>query len=393
MQQMKKSTEIPILMKLIDGALKNSNRDVVTLSHQIHENPEMSGEEFFARQSTIRALDRYGFNLDATQPEAPTAFSMRKGTGQLVVTLCVEYDALPNIGHACGHNVNAAASVAAAIALSTICDELDITVHVLGTPAEESHGGKIDLLNDGFFSTSHLAMMVHASGQDTVGNSSLALNAWDITYRGKAAHAAAAPELGTNALDAANIAQYAIALARQQLPMKSIISLIVMQAGHSVNVIPDESTLRIEMRAPNIDQLTVINQKVRDCLTAGAIASGCELHIQERGNTFAELRQDSFLSSAYATALSERGRQAVFDSAPIASTDMGNVSLAVPSIHPMIGYDVQSASHHSKEFAFYGTTAQADTAIIDAAYALAGAVVRAATDSHQRTRLLERTEP
>ncbi|MDR4534754.1 M20 family metallopeptidase [Glutamicibacter sp. PS] len=385
---MTQTLELSGLMKLIDASLLDRRGEVITLSHQIHGRPELSGQEYFAHKSTINVLRRHGFVLDRQQPSAPTAFSMRKGTGQLVVTFCVEYDALPNIGHACGHNVNAGSSVAAALALSEICSELDITVHVLGTPAEESHGGKVDLLNEGFFSTSHLAMMVHASGQDTVGNSSLALNAWDITYRGKAAHAAAAPELGTNALDAASIAQHAIALTRQQLPLKSIISLIVLQAGESVNVIPDESTMRIEMRAPSIEQLKLINQKIRNCLEAGALASGCELQIQERGNTFTELRQDPFLTTAYATALSERGRHPVIDSTPVASTDMGNVSLAVPSIHPMIGYDVQSAAHHTQEFTLYGIMPQADTAIIDAGYALAGAAVRAATDDIQRSRLL-----
>lgn len=379
-------------MEQITASLSKIKNEVVELSHQIHQNPELGGEEFFARKSTIAVLQRHGFILDRQQPSAPTAFRMRKGSGELVVTLCVEYDALPNIGHACGHNVNAASSVAAAIALSDLCEEIDITVHVLGTPAEESHGGKIDLLNEGFFDTSHLAMMVHASGEDTVGNSSLALNAWDITFLGKAAHAAAAPELGTNALDAASVAQHAIALARQQLPPNSIVSLIVLQAGRSVNIIPDESNLRIEMRAPSREQLDLINQKIRNCLEAGALASGCRLQVQERGHTFAELRQDPFLSTAYATALSERGRLAVVNDSPVASTDMGNVSLAVPAIHPMIGYDVQSAAHHTREFAHYGTTAQADAAIIDSAYALAGAAVRAAVDADQRTRLLSRTK-
>ena len=140
------------------------------------------------------------------------------------------------------------------------------------------------------------------------------------------------------------------------------------------------------------DPTKLINQKVRNCLEAGALASGGRLQVQQRGHTFAELRQDAFLSTAYAAALSERGRLAVVNESPVASTDMGNVSLAVPAIHPMIGYDVQSAAHHTREFAHYGTTAQADAAIIDAAYAMAGAAIRAAIDWEQRTRLLSRTE-
>ncbi|WP_313810500.1 M20 family metallopeptidase [Glutamicibacter sp.] len=380
--------EQPSLWKAIEGTIEEIRPELTGLSHDIHGNPELSGEEVFARKAAMRLLKQHGFDADGEQPSAPTAFSMRKGSGELMVTYCVEYDALPNIGHGCGHNVNAAASVGAAIALSSIWRELDVTVHVLGTPAEENIGGKVDLIEEGFFNQSHIALMAHASANDIVGSSSLALNAWDATYRGKAAHAAAAPALGINALDAINIAQHAIALLRQQLPPGSIVSTIVLEGGESVNVIPDRTTLRIEMRAPDSIQLEAINQRVRNCLEAGALASGCNLRTEQLGHTFAELRQDQDLSAAYAAALQGRGRHAVFDSCAVASTDMGNVSHQVPTIHPMIGYEVNGAAHHTEEFARYGTSPQADSALVDAAYALAGAVLLAATDEKQRLRLI-----
>ncbi|BAS14935.1 peptidase M20 domain-containing protein 2 [Arthrobacter sp. Hiyo8] len=170
----------------------------------------------------------------------------------------------------------------AALALASVADELGITVKVLGTPAEETNGGKVDLIGEGFFEDVSLAMMAHAGAEDVVGGSSLAMGMWDVLYEGRPAHAAAAPSEGVNALDALVIAQTAIALARQQLPPGSVVSLIVTEGGSAVNVIPERARASVEMRSPSIKNLRVIEERVRRCLEAGALASGSTLKVTPR---------------------------------------------------------------------------------------------------------------
>ena len=370
------------------SALERWQPEVLGLSHAIHADPELSGEEFRAAKRVRMLLRTAGFNFDSPQPVLPASFSARYGSGDLVVALCVEYDALPAIGHACGHNVNAASAVGAALALAAVADDLGITVKVLGTPAEETTGGKIELIKEGFFDDVSLAMMAHAGAEDVVGGSSLAMSMWDVLYEGRPAHAAAAPEEGVNALDALVVAQTAVALARQQLPADSIVSLIVTEGGRAVNVIPERARASVEMRSPSFAKLGIIEDRVRRCLEAGAHASGSTLRVTPTGNTYAELRQDRFLSGAYQEAMTARGRNIDFNDKPTASTDMGNVSQLVPSIHPLLGYDVGGAAHHTAEFAAYGSSASADEAVLDGAFGLAAAAAAAARDPQQRARLL-----
>ncbi|WP_211876984.1 amidohydrolase [Pseudarthrobacter albicanus] len=372
----------------VSAALERWKSEILGLSHAIHADPELGGQEFRAAQRVSTLLRSAGFSFDSSQPELPTAFSARFGSGELVVALCVEYDALPDIGHACGHNVNAASTVGAALALATVAGELGITVKVLGTPAEETTGGKVDLIKEGHFEDVSLAMMAHAGAEDIVGGSSLAMCMWDVLYEGRPAHAAAAPEEGINALDALVIAQTAIALARQQLPSGSIVSLIVTEGGSAANVIPGRARASVEMRSPSLAKLRVIEDRVRRCLQAGAHATGSTLTVTPTGNAYAELRQDRFLSEAYRTAMAARGRDVVFNEEPVASTDMGNVSQLVPSIHPLLGYNVGGAAHHTAEFAAHGSSASADRAVVDGAFGLAMAASVAAVDPEQRERLL-----
>ncbi|ALE07545.1 hypothetical protein AL755_04230 [Arthrobacter sp. ERGS1:01] len=373
------------------AALEHWQSEVIDLSHAIHADPEPSGEELRAARRVSSLLTAAGFTFDAIQPELPASFSARLGSGSLVVALCIEYDALPGIGHACGHNVNAASAVGAALVLAAVADDLGITVKVLGTPAEETTGGKVDLINEGFFDDVSMAMMAHAGAEDVVGSTSLAVNMWNVLYEGRPAHAAAAPDQGINALDALVVAQVAVSLARQQLPPGSIVSLIVTEGGSAVNVIPERARASVEMRSPTVAGLSVIENRVRRCLEAGAHASGSTLTITPAGHAFVELRQDSFLSEAYGKAMVTRGRDVRYSEAPVASTDMGNVSHLVPSIHPLLGYDVGGAVHHTAEFAEHGASISADQAVIDGAFGLAVAASAAASDPLQRQRLLGNT--
>ncbi|MEU8708345.1 amidohydrolase [Streptomyces sp. NPDC048565] len=372
----------------VSDLIEERRTPLVALSHTLHADPELGGEEVRAAQRISALLSDAGFEQEPTPADLPTAFCYRKGAAPMVVTICVEYDALPGMGHACGHNVNAAAAVGAALALGQLAEALDVSVKVLGTPAEETFGGKISLIDSGHFDDASLAMMAHAANHDAVGGRSLALCRWDVTFTGVPAHAAAAPERGVNALDALVIAQTAIALARQQLPSRSVISTITTEGGSAVNVIPERARAAIEMRSPSIDELRVIQRRVRACLEAGALATGCAMDLTRVGNDFADLRQDTSLTAFYRDAMSSRGRTVEVTDAALASTDMGNVSHLVPAIHPLLGYDVDGTTPHTAAFADHGTSPSADEAILDGAFGLALTAARAALDPAERERLI-----
>ncbi|MFF0464878.1 amidohydrolase [Streptomyces mexicanus] len=362
---------------------------LVALSHSLHAEPETALQEYRSAAKIADLLADEGFTVAAGVGGLPTALTATRGSGDLVVALCAEYDALPGIGHACGHNVNGAAAVGAALGLAAVADDLGLTVTLVGTPAEEDIGGKALLLEAGVFDDVAAAMMVHAAGEDSVGATSLAIGSWDVTYRGRSAHAALAPWEGVNALDAMSLAHTAIGLLRQQLPPGTLVHGVVTDGGRAANVIPDLTRARYELRAPTVEQLAHARRRVRACFEAGALASGAELELTRHGADFADLRQDPYLTERYRRAVLALGRTPQERHGEVmASTDMGNVSHVLPAIHPTIGYDTGGAKHHTAEFARHGTTPSADRAVLDGATALAHVGVDLATDEEQRRRLL-----
>ncbi|GGZ93350.1 amidase [Streptomyces subrutilus] len=374
-------------------ALLASREDAVLgLSHALHADPELAYEEHRSARRITDLVERAGFDVERGAYGLPTAFRATAGGGDLVIGICAEYDALPGIGHACGHNVNGSASVAAALALAPLADELGITVKLLGTPAEESGGGKVDMLREGAFDDLAAAMMVHAAPSDSVGMGSLAISSWQVAYTGRAAHAAAMPERGVNAADAMMIAQVAIAAHRQQLRPGAVVSGVVTRGGDAANVIPAHTTADYDCRAASSEELAELQARVRACFEAGALATGAELALESVGNDYADLRQDFAIGRSYLGAARDLGRR-VQDCDPTirgGSTDMGNVSHLVPTIHPMIGYDCGDAIMHNPEFTRYGVSAGADRAVLDGGLAMAWTAIELASDAEHRARLLDR---
>lgn len=362
-------------------------RPLLDLSHQLHADPETAYQEHRAAAALAGLAERAGFTVERGVAGLPTAFSAVRGSGDLVVGVCAEYDALPGIGHACGHNVNGTAALGAALALGEVADELGVTVKLLGTPAEEDGGGKVDLIEAGLFDEVAVAMMVHAGNTDTVGNTSLAIGAWDITYTGRPAHAAAAPWDGVNALDALTVAQTSIGLLRQQLPPECRVHGIITDGGQAPNVIPARTAARYEVRAGTLDEMRALQRRIRHCFEAGALATGAEVRLAAHGHDFADLRQDTTVAGIYAAAAETLGRTVGRAPERGGSTDMGNVSHLLPTIHPMIGYDTGGAQQHTVEFAAAGTSAGADRAVLDGAVAMAWTAVTLATDPSHRARL------
>lgn len=394
---MSTATPAPALVPTAERAREHARRAltrrqeaVLGLSHALHADPELAYEEHRAARRITDLVEGAGFDVTREAYGLPTAFRATAGSGELVLGICAEYDALPGIGHACGHNVNGAAAVAAALALAPLADDLGITVALLGTPAEEAGGGKVDLLNAGAFDDLAAAMMVHAAPQDAVGMTSLAITSLDVTYTGVTAHAAAMPHRGVNAADALMIAQVAIAAHRQQMIPGAVVSGVVTSAGEAANVIPGRATATYDCRAGTSEELAELKARIRACFEAGALATGAELALETVGNDYADLRQDLAMGEAYRAAAQALGRTvpACDPSLRGGSTDMGNVSHLVPTIHPMIGYDCGDAIMHNPEFTRYGTTPAADRAVLDGGLAMAWTAIELAADAGRRRRLL-----
>ncbi len=368
---------------------------LVALSHRIHANPEIRWEEVRSSAWCAQPLAEAGFTVETGVADLPTAFVATAGSGPLVLSICAEYDALPGIGHACGHNVIAASAVGAALALAPLADDLGITVKVMGTPAEEGGGGKILMLDAGVFDGVHAAMMVHPSPTEMDHMPCLAVAHVDVHYTGKEAHASAFPELGINAADALTIAQTAIGLLRQHIPREARIHGIVTHGGEAPNIVPAHTTGKWYIRERTLERLAELQPKVERCFEAGALATGCDYKIEPQSPHYSEMRDDLDLRNLYRANAEGLGRRfpdlsGVLDQMS-GSTDMANVSLAIPTIHPMLGLDCFPISNHQPDFAAFCATPTADKAMRDGAIAMAWTAIDAATNATVRTRLLATT--
>jgi amidohydrolase len=368
--------------------------ELVELSHHVHATPELCFEENASARAVAETLRSGGLAVSEGVYDLPTALESRAGDGDLVVAICAEYDALPQVGHACGHNIIAAIAVGAGLALAAVADELDLSVRVLGTPAEEGGGGKVLMLERGAFRGVHAAMMAHPWPIERLTGTCLAVAHFDVHYRGREAHASAAPWEGVNAQDALTVAQVALGLIRQQLPPGDQVHGVVTESPGAANVIPGFMTARYMIRSRTLEGLAALRPRIEACFEAGALATGCTVSYEELCPVYSHMEPDPELLSAYRTNAETLGRRFEADDAdaplPTFSTDMANISLAVPTIHPLIGIETGGAVNHQKEFAAACVTESADAAVRDGAIALAWTAIDAATDPGLRGRLLAR---
>ncbi len=382
----------PLRQALAEGVTSWRPR-VQALSEFLHANPEISFQEVRAAESITALLTEGGFDVIHGTAGLPTAFTATAGTGDLTVALCVEYDALPSVGHACGHNLIAGASIAAALALLPHVDELGITLKAIGTPAEEHGGGKVLMLERGAFDGVGLALMVHPV-QDGVtynpaGTTAQAVGRYEAVFTGKAAHAAAAPQLGVNAGDAAVLSQVAIGLLRQQIPGDHRVACYVAEAGHVTNIIPDHAVVPFECRAFTLPEYEALLERVKRCFEGAALATGTTLEITAAEPLYEPLIQDGELAAHWTEAMDAFGK----DTSPAAgmgggSTDMGNISQVIPSLHPWLSIPGANVPIHSHGFAALANTPEAHAVMFEAATALAWTVAGAATNPQQRERFV-----
>ena len=376
----------------VEDTVRRRSTDLLELSHAIHAEPELAFAEHRSCAKAQVLVAERGFEITAAAGGLDTAFRADFGSGPLVVGVCAEYDALPEIGHACGHNIIAASAVGAALALADVADQLGLRVALLGTPAEEFGGGKVLLLNAGVFDDVAVAVMVHPGPTDIAAARSLALSEAIVHYLGKESHAAVAPFLGLNAADAVTVAQVAIGLLRQQLAPGQQVHGIVSKGGQVANVIPSRTEMQYTMRATEGSSLAELEAKVGDCFLAGAVATGCDYSVEQTEPRYDALKPDAWMAETVRAEMTRLGRspvdQALEAALPLGSTDMGNVTQVLPGIHPVIGVDAGGATVHQRAFAAAAAGPSADRAVVDGAIMLARTIVHLAQNSAERDRVL-----
>lgn len=370
--------------------LNGSQQTLIDLSHRIHAHPELGYQEEQASRWLTETLADEGFAVELGAYDLPTAFVARAGSGPLHIAFCAEYDCLPAIGHACGHNIIAAMAVGAGLATAQVADEVGLTVTVLGTPAEEvgNASGKLLLLERGAFAGMHAAMMAHPFPLDIALPKLIAAAAFGVRYTGKEAHAAGYPELGINAADALTVAQVAIGLLRQHIRTTDRIHGITTKGGDAPQVIPAHTAATYIVRADTMAELEDLTPRVFHCFEAGALATGAQLELDGGDRPYAHVVHHAALSLLYKQNAEALGRKFVESAQVAGTTDMGNVSLALPAIHPLIGINSLPAVNHQPEFAAACVTPAADQALMDGALAMAWTAIDAATDDMLRSSLL-----
>ena len=362
----------------IDAVVAEHAEALLDASHRIHARPELGFEEHHAHDVLTTLLEDAGLTVTRGAYDLDTAFEARagSGTGPTIAVLC-EYDALPGIGHACGHNVIGTAGVGAGIAAAAVATELGGNLVVLGTPAEEGGGGKIVMAQRGAFEGVDAALMVHPAGLDLARFAAIAIQQIEVTYHGRAAHAAAAPQVGRNALDAAVLGYMNVAALRQHIRPDERIHGIFTEAGEAANVVPDRAAATWYVRSPTVRGLEKLKARVLACLEAGATAAGCGMDHVWIDPAFANMVDNEPMIELYRTNLARTGRTLAdptsMDSV-VGSTDMGNVSHLVASIHPMIAVSPPNVAIHTTDFVRYAGGQEGDRAVLDGARVMAATV-------------------
>ena len=328
--------------------------ELIHLSTEIYKHPELGNEEVLASGLHMDLLKKYGFDVTAGYLEIPTAFraEYRSGKPGPVIAYMAEYDALPGIGHGCGHNILGAVSSGAGILLSCLVDEIGGAVVVFGTPAEETNGAKVIMAERGAFHDIAIAMMAHPYSGHIKSGSSLAMVALQFEFRGKTSHAASAPEKGINALDGVINTFNNINALRQQVKSDARIHGIVKEGGKAANIIPDYCVAQFYVRAATKTYLLELTERVKNCARGAALASGTELTISNYELSYDNLVTNQKLSSVYTEILAGYGAVIEEPRPENGSLDAGNVSHICPAIHPY--FDITErvpVNPHSTDFA------------------------------------------
>ena len=339
-------------MKNITEILETKKDSILELEKFLYNNPEIEMEEFKAKEKFITLLRRENFTVESDIAGLPTAFVAHKSSGAgPSIGIMAEYDALPGMGHACGHNLIGAMGFGTAVVLAEMLEELKGSVYLFGSPAEETGRGKPGLLREGWLKKADVAMMVHPMKFSALTSNMVNLEGYDITFHGRASHAAGSPENGVNALDAAVIFYNSVGLLRQQTLDGSRVHMIITNGGAAVNIIPDTAALRVEIRHENLNYFRGLVDKVLSIAHAAAQAAGCTVDIEMFEPPIACMKNNGVMIELFKKHLHEVGiTEYVEEFSTGGCTDMGNVSQEVPSIHPFMKMVRPDSDEYTLEF-------------------------------------------
>ena len=353
------------------------SEELISASHAIHANPELAFKEFFACETLTNALEHHDIKTEKAVYSLETSFEAKLNTDSAgpTVAILAEYDALPGIGHACGHNIIATSALGAALGLHAVAQELQGGVRLIGTPAEEKGGGKELMARNGAFEGIDAAMMIHPAGTNLASMPCICVAEVEVIYHGKSSHASAMPHKGINALDGLLLAYQAISNLRQHIRSTERIHGIITEGGSAPNIVPDRSAGQFYVRAADDKELAQLKPRVQSCFEAGAKGSGCEVEVNWANVDYLDLNTNWPLAELFQEHAESLGREFIpYEEAVkfgAGSTDMGNVSHRLPSIHPMLAVAPPNVVIHNPEFAKWAASEKGDAAVIDGAKALA----------------------
>lgn len=368
-------------LERLRGQAAELETELLEVSHQIHAHPEIRFQENFASQLLTEKLQEHGFAVENGVGGLPTAFLAKFSNSEAAadaptIAIFCEYDALEGIGHGCGHNIIASAGFGASIIVKRWLEanpDVAGNLLVVGSPGEEGGGGKIFLVDAGCLEDVDAAMMVHPGGNNDARRTGLARTLVEIEFTGKAAHAAGSPHEGVNALDAVNLTMVAIGLLRQQIRDDSRIHGIVVEGGEAPNIIPERGAIRAYVRSPESAYMRErLIPAVENCAKGAALATGASVEIKYPLPAYQEMRSNEVLATLSEANLVALGREVEqeLEAAHMGSTDMGNVSHVVASVHPHIEL-TPGLTMHSRESAAMAASEIGDKAVIDGALELA----------------------
>ena len=374
------------LKKKIAQAVKENLQDAIALNDDLADHPELSGEEYESSRKIVELLKHKGFDVEYPFAGLPTSFKATYGRNdhKYKVAIMTEYDALPGIGHACGHCVSGAISVLAGIAASKLQDALDADIDVIGTPVEETDGAKCALIKKGVFDHYDMAMMIHLYDQNLIYCTLNGLASYLYTFHGKAAHASAAPWDGINALNAAQLMFHGTDCLRQHVTPDVRIHGVIRNGGEAPNIVPEEASAEFYVRALDLDYMMDVVRKVDDCAAGGALATQCTWDKVETAATYANMRRNYTGEDALREIYEELDIDINGDHEKIfGSSDAGNVSFVCPTFHPTLQIVDRGVPIHTREFAQAVKTERAHEAIALGANVIALQIAKIFSDENK----------
>ncbi|MGI9015968.1 MAG: M20 family metallopeptidase [Euzebya sp.] len=366
----------PVIAAQAELAVEQAAEDLVGLSHDIHAHPELGYEEHYAAKTVAAFLTQRGHQADAGAFGLPTAVHASAGSGHPRVAFLAEYDALPGIGHACGHNVICTTAVGGFLAAASVVEQTGGSVELIGTPAEEGGGGKEKIARAGGFDDVDAAVMLHPFFADIAAHPFIGVRTVGVVYTGLSAHASAMPFMGRNALDAAVQAYTGMAQLRQHMLPTDRVHGIFTDGGQKPNIVPERAALEFYIRSAEPSTLAELCRRSQAVFDGAATQTGCTVEVTwDLTPVYLPTRLNGPLTNRYAVNAGRRGRrllpQGLVPEAMTGSTDLGNVSLRIPSIHPLLGIAPFGISLHTPAFAQHAVSDSADAGVADGAVALA----------------------